>query len=155
MAAGFVPMSDAITRWLLFVPQELIDDTVCFNAYLAEVYRTTIGRIPGYPAERRRFARLRAGPGHHGETGPERARAGRGAQSHAGIRGSTATRLPVRRCLRRESARLPLRVVLPGWERTVNGEQPPTITIINTNTQVIRGHRRGVHGGGQTRASPS
>ena len=58
MAAGFVPMSDAIARWLLFVPQELIDDTVCFNAYLAEVYRTTIGRIPGYPAERQQYARL-------------------------------------------------------------------------------------------------
>ena len=29
----------------------------------------------------------------------------------------------------------------------MNGEQPPTITIINTNTQVIRGHRRGHHGG--------
>ena len=29
----------------------------------------------------------------------------------------------------------------------MNGEQPPTITIINTNTQVIRGHRRGIHGG--------
>ena len=43
---GLVPMTDVRTGWLLVVPQELIDSTPLFNAYLEDLYRRAIGRVP-------------------------------------------------------------------------------------------------------------
>ena len=47
---GLVPMTDVRTGWLLVVPQELIDSTPSFNAYLEDLYRLAIGRVPDLDA---------------------------------------------------------------------------------------------------------